>query len=171
MEIREYEESDAGRIEEIYNGGRMDEFSGSKGSYHLIPWAEDEHTLSEFPDSKVYVCELDGVVGFCGFKNCHINWLFVDPVERNKGVASLLLEYVIPRIKGEVTLTVNQFNLAANKLYSKFGFEIKRDFEVEFQRQILFVRTLCLKMEKHNKRLQLASSVLTHTNDQHMYCD
>ncbi len=148
MEIREYEERDASRIEEIYNSARMDEFIGAEGNFYLVPWAEDEHTLNEFPGSTVYVCESEGIVGFCGFTNNHISWLFVDPAERNKGVASLLLTHVIPKIEGEVTLTVNQSNLPANRLYRKFGFEIRRDFDVKFQEQVLSVRTLCLQTAK-----------------------
>ncbi len=48
------------------------------------------------------------------------------PTERNKGIASKLLEYSFDLLKGlgvsRVTLEVRASNTAAKKLYSKYGF-------------------------------------------------
>ena len=82
--------------------------------------------------SKVLVYEEDDmVVGFIIAtdlkETCDILSLVVDPKYRNKMVASNLLDYLISELDENlklITLEVASKNIAAIKLYEKFGFEV-----------------------------------------------
>ena len=82
--------------------------------------------------SKVLVYEEDDmVVGFITAtdlkETCDILSLVVDPKYRNKMVASNLLDYLISELDENlklITLEVASKNIAAIKLYEKFGFEV-----------------------------------------------
>lgn len=82
--------------------------------------------------SKIYVYETDDlVVGFISatnlYETCDILSLVVDPMYRNKLIASNLITYLISDAGEDlqlVTLEVATKNKAAISLYEKFGFEI-----------------------------------------------
>ncbi len=82
--------------------------------------------------SKVLVYEEDDmVVGFITAtdlkETCDILSLVVDPKYRNKMVATNLLDYLISELDENlklITLEVASKNIAAIKLYEKFGFEV-----------------------------------------------
>ena len=82
--------------------------------------------------SKVLIYEEDDmVVGFITAtdlkETCDILSLVVDPKYRNKMVATNLLDYLISELDENlklITLEVASKNIAAIKLYEKFGFEV-----------------------------------------------
>jgi len=145
MEVRKYHHNDYEYIERIYNASRPDEFYAEENKFVLEPWSDDEYVQSILDESEIYVCEKETVVGFCGFLNTHINWLFVAPEYRSSGVASSLLSVVLPLVGVGATLTVGQSNERANKLYLKFGFIVEKNFVVSYQSKELAVSTLVLK--------------------------
>ena len=145
MEVRKYHTGDYDFIERIYNASRLDEFYAEQSQLVLEPWSDDEYVQSILEESEIYVCENETVIGFCGYLNKHINWLFVAPEYRGSGVASRLLSVVLPLVGEGATLTVGQSNERANNLYSKFGFIVKRKFVVNYQSKELAVSTLVLE--------------------------
>lgn len=147
MEVRKYQDGDYDQVEKIYNVSRPDEFYGEKEQFSYEPWSEDEYIQSILKESEIYVCEENGIVGFCGYRANHINWLFVSPEFRGRGVASQLLAFVMPLMGAGITLTVGQSNERANKLYSKFGFVVKRHFIAPYQSSELAVSTLVFEDE------------------------
>lgn len=82
--------------------------------------------------SKVYVYEKDGkVVAFLHvtilYETTDIINIVVSIEERRKGIASLLLDYLLSDVgltASIITLEVNENNKEAVELYEKFGFEI-----------------------------------------------
>lgn len=147
MEVRKYQPCDYHSIESIYNTSRPDEFYAEQEQFILESWAEDEYIQSILNESEIYVCEKNIIIGFCGYHGNHINWLFVAPEYRSAGVASRLLSHVLPLLGAGTSLTVGQSNERANKLYSKFGFSVKKNFVVNYQSKELAVSTLILERE------------------------
>lgn len=82
--------------------------------------------------SKVYVYEKDDlIVGFIIAtdlkETCDILSIVVDPLYRNKGIASNLIDYLISSLDEElklITLEVSVNNKNALSLYDKFGFKV-----------------------------------------------
>lgn len=99
-----------------------------------IPWSRDafiqEVTRNKF--ARYISATINGrVVGYAGmWKICdegHITNIAVHPEFRENGIGSMLLEYLIDIARNEgivrMTLEVRKSNLAAQKLYSKYGFK------------------------------------------------
>ncbi len=72
-------------------------------------------------------------IAFCAvwilFDELHINTLAVDPASRQRGLGAILLRYVLAealrRGATKATLEVRESNLAARRLYERFGFEVR----------------------------------------------
>ena len=72
------------------------------------------------------------VIGYAGvwilFDEAHITTIAVKPLCRHKGTGSLLLAYLLKKVKekgaGRVFLEVRDSNLAARRIYERFGFEV-----------------------------------------------
>ena len=86
------------------------------------------------PNSKYIVAKLDNsIVGFAGIwksvDDVHITNIVVNKIFRKKNIGSLMLSKLIELAKLEpnissITLEVNSNNIAAIKLYEKFGFKV-----------------------------------------------
>jgi ribosomal-protein-alanine N-acetyltransferase len=100
------------------------------------PWTREMY-LSELEHRDVaffYIARdaLGEAIGFCScwrvIDEVHINNLAVLPEHRRSGVASALLERVLQeglaRGASRATLEVRRSNVAALKLYQKFGFSV-----------------------------------------------
>ncbi|MCD6472366.1 ribosomal protein S18-alanine N-acetyltransferase [Candidatus Aerophobetes bacterium] len=79
-----------------------------------------------------YVTEYgERVVGYAGYwkiaKEAHIVNLAIHPSFRKRGIGTKLLRYLFQEARGqglaEVTLEVRYSNIAAQRLYDKFGFK------------------------------------------------
>lgn len=142
MLIRKYIEGDFSCLASIYDASRPDEFYAEEGDFKFILWAEDEYIMSILGESEIYVYEEGTILGFCGFTKNHIHWLFVDPLNRGRGVGSKLLSYVLSKLKGRATLTVWKSNERAKTLYKKHGFHVSKEFSVSFQERDILVNTM-----------------------------
>ena len=86
------------------------------------------------PNSKYIVAKLDNtIVGFAGIwksvDDVHITNIVVHKTFRNQNIGTLMLSKLIELAKIEpnissITLEVNANNIAAIKLYEKFGFKL-----------------------------------------------
>ena len=71
-----------------------------------------------------------------------VRWLFVHPAHRRQGVARALLNVIMGRLKGTVTLNVGPWNLAACRLYESLGFVKVREFPGTFNGPDVAVLTM-----------------------------
>lgn len=134
MLIRRYQKSDFKRLSEIYDLSRPDEFYAEAGDFTFIPWAENDYMMGLFAGAEIYVYEEDAVLGFCGFTGEHINWFFVHPNSRGKGIADKLLTYLLTnKLKRGTTLFVWKSNQRAISLYKKHAFLAYKEYHVNFQ--------------------------------------
>jgi ribosomal protein S18 acetylase RimI-like enzyme len=143
MRIRAYADSDWEAIREIYDLSKPDEMRGSIDLGAILPLNQDPSMLELFRESIILVAdEADQVVGFGGHKGNYISWLFVHPGHRRQGIARALVEEILERLSGSITLNVAAENQAARQLYSSFGFTVARDFAGTFNGQDIRVLTL-----------------------------
>ena len=107
------------------------------------PWTRAMY-LAELENSDVSFCFLvrdanRRAIGFCSFwrvlDELHINNLAVLPEFRRKGIASMLLQFVVRKGVAlgarRATLEVRRSNEAARLLYGRFGFSVsgvRRDY-------------------------------------------
>ncbi|WP_159820188.1 GNAT family N-acetyltransferase [Colwellia sp. 20A7] len=145
MIIRQYKTDDFEQIADIYNAAHPEEFYREKGQFSLVPWAEDKHILSILDSSDVYVYEEAAILGFCGFLDNKLNWMFVEPTARGKGVAAKLLEHVLPKLPDHSFLFVLKTNVRAIALYEKFGFVVQQEFIVNFQGSNIVLTKMIIK--------------------------
>ena len=69
------------------------------------------------------VVTVDGViVAFLAASGAHLDQLFVDPDYQGAGVGGLLLEAMLERHPGPLTLHVHAGNQPARRFYERFGF-------------------------------------------------
>ncbi len=80
--------------------------------------------------NKILVYEQEKILGFISYsiiyERCELNFIAVLKEERNKKIASQMLEYMINDVKDldNITLEVNVNNKYAIELYKKYGFMI-----------------------------------------------
>ena len=98
-----------------------------------LPWPRGafEGELTQNAMARYLVAEIDGhVAGYAGiwliFDEGHITNIAVHPDFQRRGVASALLQRILSNAKAcrieSCTLEVRRSNLAAQKLYEKYGF-------------------------------------------------
>ncbi|HEY6529510.1 MAG TPA: N-acetyltransferase [Cellvibrionaceae bacterium] len=131
--IRVYKNSDFSEVEDIYNLPKKDEFFGNDFDVAITPLSQDQHMLHLFFESRIFVYESNGVVGFVGVKGNHISWLFVHPDFRGQGFAKKLVLSALSELKGEVTLNVASSNAIAISVYDSLGFEVIAEFSGKYQ--------------------------------------
>jgi len=105
---------------------------GLEASSFASPWnAETFDSMLANPVSQLYVARAADarIVAFCACwvieDEMHINTIAVDASVRRQGIATALLTAVL-RLTGarRATLEVRRSNVAAIRLYEKFGFQI-----------------------------------------------
>ena len=63
------------------------------------------------------------LVGFIGFKPGKIEFIYVDPDKQGRGIATMLMEKALNKLKRPIKLEVFTNNKQAKSLYKKFGFK------------------------------------------------
>ncbi|WP_346432720.1 GNAT family N-acetyltransferase [Crenobacter oryzisoli] len=132
MSIRHYKESDYASVLNVYTLSKLDELRFEDQQFELIPLDKDLTRLALFKASDVIVYEDSGVIGFGASHGCEIRSLFVHPIARGKGVGRGLLEHMLSRMTGPVTLNVAKSNITAKSLYAMYGFEVVDEFEATY---------------------------------------
>lgn len=143
IHIREYEEEDWPAVCAVYDLAKPDELSGVVDASVIRPLSVDLSALDLFRSSVIVVAQDHlHLMGFAGFRDSNITWLFVHPRRRREGVATALLNHVLARMRPPVTLNVASGNSPANALYEGLGFRLKREFIGQFDGHPCLVRTL-----------------------------
>ena len=133
MNIRAYTKSDFKIISKIYELSKLDELINEKNDFELIPLEIDKKRYTDFIESWVYVVEIGShVVGFFGYREEHLSWLFVHPEFRGKGVGKIMIDFIKTKLKDSISLSVVASNASAISLYKKQGFKKNREITGEY---------------------------------------
>lgn len=128
MKIRPYIEDDFPFVLEIYAASKLDELRYEDAGFELLPLDKDVKRLGQLLESAIYICEDDGIVGYCAKYGSEIRALFVHPNSRGKGVGRCMLEFILTKIPGHAILYVAKTNTPAKNLYVQYGFEVVEEF-------------------------------------------
>jgi ribosomal protein S18 acetylase RimI-like enzyme len=141
--LRSYKPDDWEAVREIYDLSKPDEMRGSVDLATIRPLEQDEAHVALFNKASIVVAEGAGqVVGFGGHQDHRIEWVYVHPAHRRKGVASALVRCLLSQMRGTVTLNVAVNNIPARRLYEGLGFRRDREFVGKFNGQDVNVITL-----------------------------
>ena len=140
LSIRPYLSSDFARVADIYLEAKQDELDFEDCAIEVIPLAQDEDRYPKFLASNLFVCYEDKkILGFCGYKNDFICWVYVDKSARGLGVGKLMMSFLLQEIAGTVSLQVTCANKVARSLYSQMGFMPKEQMTVDYNRTDVLV--------------------------------
>lgn len=145
MSIRSYKDSDLDAVLDIYRRSKLDELKFEVGDFELIPLNQDHRRWLKFKDSNVYVYDRNGVVAYCALRENHIESIYVSPEERRKGIARKLLEFMLSKLKNDVSLNVAKNNLPAKSLYQEYGFEVENEFSTSYNGVAAIANKMVLK--------------------------
>lgn len=132
MKIRPFQPGDFATLAEIYTLSKLDELRFEEEQFELLPLELDYKRHSGLMESRIYVCEIGGVLGYGAVCGDEIRALFVHPLARGKGVGSSLLAYLLSKIELPARLYVAKSNAPAKKLYQRYGFAITREFQTDY---------------------------------------
>lgn len=130
FQVREYRESDWPTVCQIYDLAKPHEVmaSGFKGS--PLPLQKDQRQIDSFRRQNVFVYETSkGVLGFAGFEDNYIGWLFVSPEYFRHGIARSLLKHVLTEMSGHPWLYAMKNHFAAVDLYLSEGFSVVEEIQ------------------------------------------
>ena len=130
--IRNYKDSDLNQVNRI------------------LSFFNENINLDSNPFYKCFVCEEKNIVGVIVFQKIYerieLDYIIVDSDYRRCGIADKLMNYLIDYAKKNhiinITLEVNENNIAAINLYKKYEFEFvsKRDKYYKESDAILMIR-------------------------------
>ena len=130
--IRNYKDSDLNQVNRI------------------LSFFNENINLDRNPFYKYFVCEKKNIVGVIVFQEIYerieLDYIIVDSDYRRCGIADKLMNYLIDYAKKNhiinITLEVNENNIAAINLYKKHGFIVvsKRDKYYKESDAILMIR-------------------------------
>ncbi|QNL51920.1 GNAT family N-acetyltransferase [Olivibacter sp. SDN3] len=127
--IRGYENKDWENVCDIFTKAKPEEFRGVIAGENILPLQKDAEILKLFQNSDIYVAEMyNNVIAFAGYSKYLISFLFVNPEYCRRGVATKLLQHILPMIGNQAWLLVLKTNLAAISLYNRFGFDTAEEF-------------------------------------------
>jgi len=144
MNIRLINDDDFPVIFDIYASSKLDELRFETTHFELLPLEHDEVRLAELKESDIYVyvyvyedecvgeSEGESVVGYAALFGSEIRALFVRPSARGKGVGKDLLEFLLRKAVGGITLYVAKTNTPAKQLYQHYGFKVTTEFETQY---------------------------------------
>lgn len=149
INIRLYREQDWEVILDIFNRAKPDEVKGSVEIEDIVPLDKDQGLLISFKNSIIYVADFNNkVIGYVGYHNNLISFLFTDPEYYRNGLGTKLLEYVLPLIGEKAWLLVAKNNNPAIELYKKHGFKIANEYTGKYNGKIeVSVLRLAIKPE------------------------
>ena len=124
-------------ITRLHRGDDLNDVVALEAASFSSPWSRDtlERDLQNTDVVRVYALHDDGrrLIGFCGcwfvFDELHINTLAIGEQFQRRGHATRLLRFVLAEATAagltRATLEVRRSNIAALRLYGRFGFEVR----------------------------------------------
>lgn len=124
MQIRPYQTADWPGICRVHDAARVFELAASGLSDAFLA-LEDTGEEEGLFDATLLVAEVDGqVVGFAGYTDDEVTWLYVDPARFRQGIGRALVDAVLRAAGKPLALDVLTGNSAALALYLSAGFTI-----------------------------------------------
>ena len=139
MNIRQYKKTDLPKIFEIYAQSKLDELRFEKSKFDLIRLEDDPKRLPKIIESDIYVYEQNEILGFGAIFDSEIRALFVSPDARGQGIGKRLLESLLSKSSGDISLWVTSSNTPAKHLYESYGFEVSSKFIATYNKQDVLV--------------------------------
>lgn len=129
---RPYVASDWPVVCRIFDAAKPVELAAGGVAESFCPLLADAERKKDFDSSVVWLAEQAGsVVGFIGYREHAIGWLFVDPACFRRGIGRRLLSCALEAIRGEAWLWTFEGNDAAISLYRSVGFEIEERLDTQ----------------------------------------
>ena len=144
MHIRPFHEADLSSIFTIYEESKLDELRFEEGNFQLLPLRQDETRWLKFKQSDVYVYDKSRVVAYCAFSENHIETIYVSREFRRMGIARELLEFMLLKLSGDVSLHVAKNNFPAKKLYEDYGFKVEKEFITSYNGELASAHRMVL---------------------------
>src|SRR5919108_6335266 len=122
LRIREAQSTDRERLPDIWlrSVRETHTFLTEDDIQALLPLARDELLLGDL--ELWLLCQDDDIAGFTGLDGANVEALFLDPEFRRLGGGRLLIDHA-RRLKGPLTVEVNEQNPEAVRFYEALGFE------------------------------------------------
>jgi ribosomal protein S18 acetylase RimI-like enzyme len=121
-EIRPYRPDDWPDLCAVHDASRLFELRASIGDSAFLPLAETGENEGIF-DGRLDVAQINGaIVGFVGFSDDELTWLYVHPGHFGKGIGRQLLRHAIEAAGPVFQTEVLEGNNIATKLYESEGF-------------------------------------------------
>lgn len=122
MQIRPYQTTDWQAICRVHDAARVFELEASGLSDAFLTLEETGEEEGLF-DAALLVAEIEGaVVGFAGYTDDEVTWLYVDPARFRQGIGRALVDAVLRAAGKPLALDVLTGNAAALALYQSAGF-------------------------------------------------
>lgn len=123
MKIKAYEKQYFDRLGMVMDKARMQELKSENLEQVFVAF-RDAPYLDYLMSCKIFLAFEDvKLVGFIGFKPGKIEFIYVDPDKQGRGIATMLMEKALNKLKRPIKLEVFTNNKQAKSLYKKFGFK------------------------------------------------
>ena len=125
IKIRDYKHDDFKRLCEVHDAARFNELKASHLEEAFVPLEVAAKTEGLFEYIVKVATILDVVVGFVGYTEDELGWLYVDPAYKKQGIGKCLVDHVKDECFGDlIALEVIADNKPALAFYKKMGFNI-----------------------------------------------
>lgn len=123
MKIKAYEKQYFDQLGMVMDKARMQELKSENLEQVFVAF-RDAPYLDYLMSCKIFLAFKDvKLVGFIGFKPGKIEFIYVDPDKQGRGIATMLMEKALNKLKRPIKLEVFTNNKQAKSLYKKFGFK------------------------------------------------
>lgn len=123
MKIKAYEKQYFDQLGMVMDKARMQELKSENLEQVFVAF-RDAPYLDYLMSCKIFLAFEDvKLVGFIGFKPGKIEFIYVDPDKQGRGIATMLMEKALNKLKRPIKLEVFTNNKQAKSLYKKFGFK------------------------------------------------
>ena len=123
MKIKVYEKQYFDQLGMVMDKARMQELKSENLEQVFVAF-RDAPYLDYLMSCKIFLAFEDvKLVGFISFKPGKIEFIYVDPDKQGRGIATMLMEKALNKLKRPIKLEVFTNNKQAKSLYKKFGFK------------------------------------------------
>lgn len=149
MHIRSFRKEDLPYLLNIYAKSKLDELRFEQKSFEFLPLDQDVRRWKKFEESEKYVYEnSEGqILAYTAHFNSEIRHLFVLSNERGKGIGKSLLKFLLAKLDVPVNLYISKSNIPARDLYCSFGFKVIREFESDYNGQVVVVNEMSIESD------------------------
>ncbi len=142
MRVRRFTQADYSAVLDIYSKVKLDELRYENNNFELLPLEQDTVRLAALLESDIYLYGNGKILGYGAIYKSEIRALFVLSENRGVGVGKALLEYLLSKASGEVSLHVASSNYLAKSLYESYDFNVTETFETSYNGIAVLANTM-----------------------------